>query len=80
MNTKLRNDSIQKWQKAIVQNKPPVPVWILGDPSHPLLPFLMKEVSNGGKYHSNQFYGFWLLSSGMVIEYSLGGLKRGLAV
>ena len=26
MNAKLRNDSIQKWQKAIVQNKPPVPV------------------------------------------------------
>ena len=78
--TKLRNGSIQKWEKAIAQSKPPVTVWILGDPFHPLLPFLMKEVSNGGKYQSDQFYGFWLLSSGMVIEYCFAVPKHAFII
>ena len=49
INTKLRNGSISKCEKVIVQNEPPVTVSTLGDPAYPLLPFLTKEFANGGK-------------------------------
>ena len=75
ISTKLRNGSIPKGEKVIVQNEPPVPVCILGDPPYPLLPFLIKKFANGGKNQSEQFYGFRLSSARMVIECSFGRLK-----
>ena len=75
INRKLRNSSISKCEKAIVQNEPPVPVCILGDPAYLLLPFLMKEFANGEKNQSEQFHGFRLSSARMVIECSFGRLK-----
>ena len=75
INRKLRNSSISKCEKVIVQNEPPVPVCIFGDPAYQLLPFLMKEFANGGKNQSEQFYGFRLSSARMVIECSFGRLK-----
>ena len=51
INTKLRNGSIPKCEKVIVQNEPPVPVWILGDPNYMLSFFLMKEFANGEINH-----------------------------
>ena len=68
INTKLRNGSIPKSVKIILQNEPPVPACILGDPAYPLLPFLMNEFANGGKNQSEQFYGFRLSPARMIIE------------
>ena len=75
IHTKLRNDSIPKCEKVIVQNGPPVPVCIVGNPAYPLLRFLMKEFANDGKDQSQQFHGFRLSSSEMVTECSFGRLK-----
>ena len=74
INTKLRNGSIPKCNKVIMQSKPPVPVCILGDPAYLLLPFLMKKFANGGQ----NFYGFSLFSARMAIECSFGRLKARL--
>ena len=57
INKKLRNGSIPKCEKVIVQNEPSVPVRILGDPAYPLLPFLMIKFANGGKNQWEQVYG-----------------------
>ena len=58
-----------------MQNEPPVPACILGDPAYPLLPFLMKEFANSGNNQSEQFSGFRLLSARMFIECLFGRLK-----
>ena len=75
INKKLRNGSIPRCEKVIVQNETPVPVCLLGYPTCPLLPFLMKEFANGEKNQSEQFYGFRLSSARMVIECPFGRLK-----
>ena len=43
LNQKLRNKFVPSCEKQIVEDEMKVPICILGDPAHPLLPFLMKE-------------------------------------
>ena len=64
------NGTIPKCERIIVKGGPTVPVCILGDSAYPLLPFLMKEFSKGGKSSSERFFFVdvypqqeWLLSA-----------------
>ena len=75
VNTFLRDETIPKCAKVIVENEEPVPICILGDPAYPLLPFLMKEFPGGGSTVQEQFFGYRLSSARMVIECSFGRLK-----
>ena len=47
--TMFRGSVVSDWSKIIVEGEPPIPICILGDPTYPLLPYLMKEFTNGGK-------------------------------
>ena len=69
------NGSILRYEKVIIEGEPAVPICLLGDPAHPLLPCLMKEFANGGKCESEEFFGFCLSSARMVIECAFGRLK-----
>ncbi|XP_028414901.1 putative nuclease HARBI1 [Dendronephthya gigantea] len=71
----LKDGTIPTCPKVIVQNLPPVPICILGDPAYPLNTYLMKEYEAGGITEAEQFYGFRLSSARMVIECANGRLK-----
>ena len=52
-----------------------VPVFIIGDPAYPLMPYLMKEYVGGGMNRQEQYFGYRLCSARNVIECSFGRLK-----
>ena len=58
-----------------MEDSDPIPVFLLGDPAYPLLPYLMKEYVNGGASHQEQYFGHNLCSAHNVIECSFGRLK-----
>ena len=56
----IRNGSIPRCEKVIVEGDPAVPFCLLGDPAYLLLPCSMKEFTNGGKGESEELFGFHL--------------------
>ena len=71
----IRDGTISKCKRIIVEGEPAVSVCILGDPAYSLLPFLIKEFSEGGKKSSKHFSGLRLSSARMVIECAFARLK-----
>ena len=75
INQSLKQGVIPRCPAVLVEGESPVPICILGDPAYPLMPYLMKEFSNGGHTMDEQFFGYRLSSARMVIENSFGRLK-----
>ena len=75
LNLLLRSRKIPPCPHRIIDSEDPIPIFILGDPAYPLLPYLMKEYANGGSSPQEQYFGYKLCSARNVIECSFGRLK-----
>ena len=75
INSSLKSGNIPVCKRLLLPDENPSPVFILGDPAYPLMPYIMKEYSNGGATPQEQYFGMTLCKSRMVIECSFSRLK-----
>jgi hypothetical protein len=75
LNEMLRNEVIPPCKRHVLDEEAPLPVFLLGDPAYPLMPYIMKEYAAGGSTPREQYFGYKLCSARNVIECSFGRIK-----
>ena len=63
-----RKRIIPPCEKILVEGRDSAPVFLLGDPTYPLLSFLMKEFSGGGRNEREKFFSYKLSGARVPIQ------------
>lgn len=71
----LTSEQIPACGRSIIAGEEPIPIFLVGDPVYPLMPYLMKEYANGGNTQQEQYFEYRLSSGRNVIERAFGHLK-----
>ncbi|XP_011405215.1 PREDICTED: protein ALP1-like [Amphimedon queenslandica] len=77
LNELLKNEVIPPCQRRICDED--IPIFIIGDPAYPLMPYIMKEYAGGGMKRQEQYFDFRLCSTRNVTECAFGRLKARFA-
>lgn len=75
VNHLLKSRKIPPCERQILDDESPIPIFIIGDPAYPLMPYVMKEYAAGGSNRREQYFGYRLCSARNIIECAFGRLK-----
>ena len=67
INEFLRDGKIPYNERKVLPDEDPIPVFLLGGPAYPLLPYVMKEYAGGGATQQ-KYFGLTLCQGRMVID------------
>ena len=79
LNYNLRENMIAACSKVIVEGHDPVPVCLLGGPTYPLLPYVMKEFRIEVQHLVHNFSVIGYLQQGWLLKGHVVVSKAGLA-
>ena len=78
INGMLQKRAIPPFEKILVEGRDPAPIFLLGDPAYPFLPFWLKEFSWGRGSKREKFFSYKLQSVRNATENSFGRFKAWL--
>ena len=77
LNYLLKTNGIPPCKRSIIPDEEAIPIYIIGDPAYPLMPYLMKEYANGEQPSRSNTLAIDSVVQEMLLSVPLDDLKRG---
>ena len=75
LNYMLTSEQIPACGRSIIAGEEPIPIFLVGDPVCPLMPYLMKEYANGDSTQQEQYFEYRFFSGRNVLKCAFSHLK-----